>query len=161
MNPARDGSIIYGTNILQYGVSHGVLSLKEDEPINKKETGGFLTSQPILSTVCLMALRPYVCCPIHFMWQVSWWRHQMETFSALLALCEGNSPVTSEFPWQRPVTQSFDVFFDLHLNKRWVNKWGASNLRCHRVHYDVTVMVAVVDGLVPVCASTPATIMIT
>ena len=42
----------------------------------------------------------------------------METFSALLALCEGNSPVTGEFPTQRPVTRSFDVFFDLRLNKR-------------------------------------------
>ena len=48
----------------------------------------------------------------------SWWRHQMETFSALLALCAENSPVTGEFPSQRPVTQSFDVFFDLRLNKR-------------------------------------------
>ena len=46
-----------------------------------------------------------------------WWRHQMETFSALLAICAGNSPVTGEFPAQRPVTQSFDVFFDLCLNK--------------------------------------------
>ena len=42
----------------------------------------------------------------------------METFSALLANCARNSPVTGEFPAQRPVTQSFDVFFDLHLNKR-------------------------------------------
>ena len=42
----------------------------------------------------------------------------METFSALLALCAGNSPVTGEFPAQKPVTQSFDVFFDLRLNKR-------------------------------------------
>ena len=42
----------------------------------------------------------------------------METFSALLALCVGNSPVTGEFPSQKPVTQSFDVSFDLHLNKR-------------------------------------------
>ena len=47
-----------------------------------------------------------------------WWRHQMETFSALLAICAGNSPVPSEFPAQRPVTPSFDVFFDLRLNKR-------------------------------------------
>ena len=47
-----------------------------------------------------------------------WWRHQMETFSALLALCAGNSPVTGEFPAQSPVTRSFDVFFDLRLNKR-------------------------------------------
>ena len=27
-----------------------------------------------------------------------WWRHQMETFSVLLAICAGNSPVTGEFP---------------------------------------------------------------
>ena len=49
---------------------------------------------------------------------VSWWRHQMETFSVLLAICAGNSPVTGEFPLQRPVTQSFDIFVDLRLNKR-------------------------------------------
>ena len=48
----------------------------------------------------------------------TWWRHQMETFSALLAFCAGNSPVTGEFPAQRSVTRGFDVFFDLHLNKR-------------------------------------------
>ena len=49
---------------------------------------------------------------------VPWWRHQMETFSALLAICAGNSLVTGQFPTQRPVTRSFDVFFDLRLNKR-------------------------------------------
>ena len=43
----------------------------------------------------------------------SWWRDQMETFSALLARCPGNSPVTREFPAQRPVTRSFDVLFVL------------------------------------------------
>ena len=42
----------------------------------------------------------------------------METFSALLALYAGNSPVNGEFPSQRPVTQSLDVLFDLHMNKR-------------------------------------------
>ena len=46
------------------------------------------------------------------------WRHQMETFSALLAICAGNSPVNGEFPAQRPVTRSFDVFFELRLNRR-------------------------------------------
>ena len=50
--------------------------------------------------------------------QTLWWRHQMETFSALLDLCAGNSPVYGEFPVQRPVTRSFDVFFDLYLIKR-------------------------------------------
>ena len=55
----------------------------------------------------------------------AWWRHQMETFSALLALCEGNSPVSGEFPSQRQVTRSFDVFFVLRLNKRLSKQsWG-------------------------------------
>ena len=47
----------------------------------------------------------------------SWWRHQMETFSALLALCAGNPPVTGEFPSQRPATRSF-YFFYLRLIKQ-------------------------------------------
>ena len=56
---------------------------------------------------------------------LSWWRHQMETFSALPNLCAGNSPVTGEFPAQRPVTRCFDVFFDLRLNKRLSKQsWG-------------------------------------
>ena len=49
----------------------------------------------------------------------------METFSALLAICAGNSTASGEFPAQRPMTRSFDVFFDLCLNK-WLTKqsWG-------------------------------------
>ena len=54
---------------------------------------------------------------------ISWWRHQMEIFSALLAICAGNSPVLGEFPTQKPVTRSFDVFFDLRLNKRLGKQW--------------------------------------
>ena len=55
-----------------------------------------------------------------------WWRHQMETFSALLCLCEGNSPVTGEFPSQRPVTRAaLSCFFYLLLNKRLSKQsWG-------------------------------------
>ena len=63
----------------------------------------------------------------------SWWRHQMETFSALLAICAGNSPVPGEFPAQRPVTRSFDVFFDLRLNKRLSKQsrgWWFGTLSC-------------------------------
>ena len=52
-----------------------------------------------------------------------WWRHEMETFSALLDLCAGNSPVYGEFPAQRPVTRSFDVFFDLRLSKHSRGWW--------------------------------------
>ena len=54
---------------------------------------------------------------------ITWWRHPMETFSALLAICAGNSPVTGEFPAQRPVTWSFDVFYDLRPNKRLSKQW--------------------------------------
>ena len=53
--------------------------------------------------------------PIYAMHTVkqAWWRHQMETFSALLVLCAG----IDRFASHRPVTRSFDVFFDLRLNK--------------------------------------------
>ena len=44
------------------------------------------------------------------------------TFSVKLAICAGNSPVPNEVPTQRPVMRSFDVFFDLHLNKRLSNQ---------------------------------------
>ena len=66
----------------------------------------------------------------------------METFSALLAICAGNSPVTVEFPTQRPVTRSFDVFFDLCPNKRLINNGKADGLRRNHAHYDVIVMSA-------------------
>ena len=46
-----------------------------------------------------------------------WSRHQMETFPALLAICAGNSPVSGEFPTQRPVPRSFAVFFELRQKK--------------------------------------------
>ena len=56
---------------------------------------------------------------------VSWWSHQMETISALMALCAGNSPATGEFPSQRTVTRSLGVFFGLCLNKRLSKRsWG-------------------------------------
>ena len=56
---------------------------------------------------------------------MTWWRHRMETLSALLAICAGNSPVPGEFPTQRSVTRSFDVFFDMRLNKRLSKQsWG-------------------------------------
>ena len=74
-------------------------------------------------------------------WPYALWRHQMETTSALLAFCAGNSPVTGEFPLQRPVTQNFDVFFDLRLtirfskqSKRW---WFETLLRPLWRHCDV------------------------
>ena len=65
----------------------------------------------------------------------------METFSALLAICAGNSPASGEFPAQRPVTLSFDVFLDLCLNKRLRKQpqgWWFETLSRH---YAVIVMI--------------------
>ena len=64
----------------------------------------------------------------------------METFSALLAICEGNPLVTSGFPSQMPVTRIFEVFFDLHMNKQFSKHSRCWYLRHHRAHYDATVM---------------------
>ena len=76
---------------------------------------------------------PFKCAHVHYIplsmqsCYYSWWRHLMDTFSALLAICAGNTPVPGEFPAQKPVTQSFDVFFDLRLNKRLSKQsWGWS-----------------------------------
>ena len=69
----------------------------------------------------------------------TWWRHQMETFS-LLALYEGNPPVTAGFASQTPVTRSFDISSDLCVNKRLSKRRNAGDLIRHRAHSDVTVM---------------------
>ena len=67
------------------------------------------------------------------------WRHQMETFSALLAICKGNPSISGGFPSQKPVTRSFGVFFYLRLNKR-LSKQSRRWWRRHGAHYDVTGM---------------------
>ena len=92
----------------------------------------------------------------------------METFSALLAVCAGNSPVTGEFPAQRPVTRSFNIFFDLRLNKRLSKQWWgwwfetpsrSSWRHCHGIgnstwHWSI-------PGLRPIGAMASATIVST
>ena len=107
----------------------------------------------ILAQVCLVAQSHY----LHHCWLIisrvlhysligngtgnaPWWRHQMETFSALLAICAGNSPVPGEFPTQRPVTRSFDVFFICAWINGWVNNRDAGDLRRHHAHYDIIIM---------------------
>ena len=56
-------------------------------------------------------------CRVLWNFQTAWWRHQMETFSALLALCAGNSPVTGEFPalkW---------IFWTGGFSRDWILRW--------------------------------------
>ena len=62
----------------------------------------------------------------------------MEPFPALLAPCAGNSPVTGEFPSQRPVTRSFGVF--CAWTNGWVNNRDVGDMKRHHAHYDVIVM---------------------
>ena len=69
-----------------------------------------------------------------------WWRHQMETFSALLAICAGNSPVlvnsTHRGQWRGALVFSLICAW---ING-WVNNREADDLRRHRGHYDVNIM---------------------
>ena len=70
-----------------------------------------------------------------------WWRHQMETFFALLAFCEGNSTVTVEFPSQRPVTRNFDVSLicasPKRLSKPSRRQWFETSSRSLWLHCNV------------------------
>ena len=76
------------------------------------------------------------------LWDIfqSWWRHQMETFSALLALYAGNSPVPVNSPhkgqWRGALMFSLICAWIID----WVNNREAGDLRRHRGHYDVSVM---------------------
>ena len=76
----------------------------------------------------------------------SWWRHQMETISALLVLCEKNPQVTGGFPshTQRPVTTNLILFFDLRLNKRLSKqsrrRWFETPSPLLSRHYNVAVL---------------------
>ena len=74
-----------------------------------------------------------------------WRRHQMESFSALLVICAGNSPVPGEFPAQKPVTRSFGVFFICVWINVWVNNREAGDLRRYRAHCDVSVMSKIIE----------------
>ena len=66
-------------------------------------------------------------------------RHQMESFSALVALCEGNWPFTSKFPSQTPVALMFSLI--CAWANGWANHHDAGDLGRHRARYEVTVMI--------------------
>ena len=83
----------------------------------------------------------------HFHDDIIKWKH----FSKLLAICVGNSPVSGEFPTQRPVTRSFDVFFELRLNKRLSKQsWGWwFEMPFHPLWHHCNICVVVVTGSFP------------
>ena len=70
----------------------------------------------------------------------SWWRHQMETFSALLAFCAWNSLVTGKFPAQSQWRGALVFSLIYAWINGWVNNREAGDLRRNRAHYEVIVM---------------------
>ena len=88
--------------------------------------------------------------PLAFPWH-SWWRHQMETFSALLAIRAGNSPVPVNSPHKCGALK-------FSLICVWINDWvsnrEAGDLRRDSVHYDVTVMFSAYTSIS--CAGVPS-----
>ena len=104
----------------QFDVQHIRNSIAGDDPPNHI---GDLTAYLFNFSYAVRA--PWHRRPVEQGHYLAWWRHEMETFSALLTICAGNSPVApGEFPAQRPVTRSFDVFFDLRPNKRLSKQSG-------------------------------------
>ena len=64
----------------------------------------------------------------------------METFSAILAICAGDSPVTGEFPHKGQWREALMFSLICAWITGWVNNGEAGDLRHHRAHYDVIVM---------------------
>ena len=65
----------------------------------------------------------------------AWRRHQMETFSALLALWEGSPLVTGGLPSQRPAAWSFEIFSRICTSAHsWANNQDAGDSRHHQAH---------------------------
>ena len=100
--------------------SYKVNSLRSRDTMWHHKTWSTLVRVRVCRLIRTKQLPKYLkqCCVIFFIEPLGshpWWRHQTETFSALLAICAGNSPVPGEFTTQR---RSFDVFFDLRLNRR-------------------------------------------
>ena len=100
------------------------------------------TIQYELDNGCYKCIACNVQCALFYCACIAWWRHQMDTFSALRAICAGISPVPGEVPAQRPVTRSFDVSLICAWINRWITNREAGDLRRYRAHYDVIVMVS-------------------
>ena len=75
----------------------------------------------------------------HKVW-ITWWRHQMETFSALLAICAGNHRSTVNSPHKGQWRGALMFYFIWASISGWVNNREAGDLRRHRAHCDVIVM---------------------
>ena len=94
-------------------------------------------SGPWVDDCCRTFFEVFIyCLAVPGYYRSQWWRHQLETFSALLAICAGNSPVPGGFPHKG---QWRAALICVWIND-WVNNREAGGLRRYRAHYDVTVM---------------------
>ena len=116
---APSSMTIQGSTILEWFLRNGL----NGRHLSNKPNDSHRGDMPHYVPSALLPMQDHQCWMLAIRATHTWWCHQMETFSALLALCAGNSPVTGEFPSQRPVTWSFDVFFHLCLNKRLNKQW--------------------------------------
>ena len=100
---------------------------------------------------CTHCIRSYILI-------ISWWRNQMGTCSALLAICAGNSPVPVNSPHRGQWRGA--LMFPLICARKngWVNNREAGDLRRNRTHYDVNVMIFAINlcmgGLITSCHGT-------
>ena len=102
-----------------------------------------------LFVLCLGPCIWPIKCPFFQFWPIfvsekrrfTWWRHQVETFSALLALCAENSLVTGEFPHKGQWRGALVLSLICAWINGWVNNREAGDLRHHCAHFDVTVMI--------------------
>ena len=108
-------------------IPHGAVTLKTNFPLNLNYDA---------KIICEMGPRTCVC--------MAWWCHQMETFSALLALCAGNSPVNSPHKGQWCGALMFSLIYA--WTHGWVNNQDTDDLRFHWAHYDITVMGHAFEG---------------
>ena len=76
-----------------------------------------------------------------FSTSISWWCHQMETFSTLLAICVGNSPLLVNSPHKGQWRGALMFSLICVWISGWVNSREAGALRCHRAHYGAIVMI--------------------
>ena len=115
-----------------------VICIYKNQIRHRAKTFSILKNTPLNSVMARLNMN-FIVTLVAF---ATWRLHQMETVSASLAFCTGNSPVTGEFPQIRPVARSFDVFFDLCLNqqlgKQWRLRWFETPSHSLWRHYNDT-----------------------